>query len=49
MQAAGVCVAGELEPLLRDHFSFSLTTWPYGAERGRDWTGPFAREILGRS
>jgi hypothetical protein len=37
MQAAGVRVAGDLDALQRDHFTFSLTTWPYGDDRGRDY------------
>jgi hypothetical protein len=38
MLAAGAArVTGDLDALHRDHFSFSLTTWPYGDERGRDY------------
>ena len=37
MEAAGVRVAGELDPLLRDRFGFSLTTWPYGSDRRREY------------
>lgn len=37
MQVAGVRVARDLDRLQRDDFSFSLTTWPYGDERGRDY------------